>query len=72
MFLPYDKAIFVNYWGASSQVLPSSQFVAVDDPINQYTSFTFTGLTKVGTATIVGSGIPDNFLFNITISPGPM
>ena len=72
MFLPYDKAIYVNYWGASSQVLPSSQFVAVDDPIKQYTSFTFTGLTKVGTAAIVGSGIPDNFFFNITISPGPM
>lgn len=70
-FIPYDQEVYLNYT-AGSWIKPSYRMQAIDMPDKLITVFNFTGITKAGNVSLVGSGIPDTFLYNFTVLPGPL
>ena len=70
-FLPYSPKIYLNYTN-NPNALPNNVFTALEDTTGMQLMYSFTGITRAGNASLLGSGIASTAAFNLTILPGPI
>jgi hypothetical protein len=60
--------LYINY--TNTAINPVTQVSLQEDPIRKIQTFTFSKITQAGNCSLLGSGIPDSFFFNLTVLPG--